>query len=164
MACHSAPPLFHAMALSQHTSCATKDSLDRCFAAHNVLIFRDSHYATYDMANAQDFIGKWRIIGTEAWDRDALDLVAPASLSFEKDNMGQLKFIAVEAWIDYRVGEREGLPAVEFSFEGLDERDRVSGRAWAVLDGKQLRGRVYFHRGDDSSFVAERFPGRKLGK
>jgi len=116
------------------------------------------------MAKAQDFIGKWRILETEVWDRDALDLVAPASLSFEKDSMGQLKFIAVEAWIDYRVGEREGLPAVEFSFQGWDEGDQVSGRAWAVLDGNKLRGRLYFHRGDDSSFIAERFPERKRKK
>lgn len=108
-----------------------------------------------------EFVGKWRILETEMWDRGALDLVVPASLTFEKDNTGRMRFIAVEVWTDYRVGQRDGLAAVEFSFQGQDEGDEVCGRGWAVLDGNQLRGRLYFHMGDDSSFVAERFTNRK---
>ena len=92
----------------------------------------------------------------ELWDDDALDLVAPASLSIKTNRQGRIAFIAVEAQIDYRVVSRDGLPAIEFSFQGFDEGDEVSGRAWAVLEGEQLRGRLFFHMGDDSSFVARR--------
>ena len=116
------------------------------------------------MDNPRDFIGRWRIIETEMWDRDALDLVAPASLTFQKNRTGTMKFIAVSVWIDYRIGQRDGKPAVEFSFQGQDEGDPICGRAWAVLEGSQLRGRLYFHMGDDSSFVAERFPERESKK
>ncbi|MEV6322457.1 hypothetical protein AB0M45_14875 [Nocardia sp. NPDC051787] len=41
---------------------------------------------------------------------------------------------------------------------GLDEGDKVSGRGWAVLiDDQTIRGHLFFHLGDDSSFRAERF-------
>jgi hypothetical protein len=53
--------------------------------------------------------------------------------------------------------ERDGRPCVEFSWEGNDECDPASGRGWAVLeeDGS-LRGRIFFHLGDDSGFTAVR--------
>ena len=97
----------------------------------------------------------------ELWDRDTIDLVGPASLIISKRGEGRMTFIAVEVWIDYRIVTRDGLPAIEFSFQGMDEGDEVSGRAWAVLEGDKLRGRFFFHMGDDSSFAAERFRHRK---
>jgi len=102
------------------------------------------------------FLGNWRIVETELWDLEDLDLVTPATLSLNPRHQGHIAFIAVEAQLDYRVVVRDGLPAIEFSFEGFDEGDEVMGRGWAVLDGERLRGRLYFHQGDDSSFVAER--------
>jgi hypothetical protein len=113
------------------------------------------------MTGAKDFLGNWRIVEMELWDRDVLHMVEPASLTLAKDNQGRIAFIAVEAWVDYRVVLREGLPAIEFSFQGTDEGDEISGRAWAVLEGERLRGRLFFHMGDDSSFVAERIRERK---
>jgi hypothetical protein len=46
---------------------------------------------------------------------------------------------------------------VEFSWEGNDECDPANGRGWAVLeeDGS-LRGRIFFHFGDDSRFTPVR--------
>ena len=108
------------------------------------------------MPEKNKLIGKWRIVEMDTWGRDMLDLVEPASLTFTKDGGGTMKFIAVELWIDYRIVTRDGLPAVEFSFQGYDERDEVSGRAWAILEADRLRGRFFFHNGDDSTLVAER--------
>jgi len=71
--------------------------------------------------------------------------------------------IAIRGGIHYFVGERGGKPLVEWTWQGLDEgRDDLCGRGWATLDtdGK-LRGRVFIHCGDDSSFVAERFAEAK---
>jgi hypothetical protein len=46
----------------------------------------------------------------------------------------------------------------EFSWQGSDEGDEVSGRGWAALDADgTLGGHVYFHLGDDSAFRAERW-------
>jgi hypothetical protein len=68
--------------------------------------------------------------------------------------------------VDCREVERDGRPGVEFSWEGNDECDPASGRGWAVLekDGS-LRGRIFFHLGDDSGFAAvpEATQGRCLG-
>jgi hypothetical protein len=104
------------------------------------------------------FMGKWRITETELWDREALDLVAPAMLSLKPKGVGQIALIAIEAQLDYRVVMRDGLPGIEFSFQGFDEGDEVMGRGWALLQGQQLQGRLFFHQGDDSSFVAQREP------
>ena len=107
------------------------------------------------------FLGNWRIIETELWDREALDLVAPAMLSLKPKGVGRIAFIAVEAQLDYRVVMRDGLPGIEFSFQGFDEGDEVMGRGWAMLQKGQLQGRLFFHQGDDSSFVAQREQQRK---
>ena len=102
------------------------------------------------------FTGVWRIVDTELWNLDDLDLLEPAHLTLEPGGLGTLRLLAIDADLDYRIVERDGRPAAEFSFEGSDEGDRISGRGWAILDGEQLRGRLFFHRGDDSAFTASR--------
>jgi hypothetical protein len=100
------------------------------------------------------YIGKWRILEMEQWDKDFIDLVGEGHITFEKKDRGELHFGAVDCDLDCRierVGEQE---RIEFSFVGMDEGDEVSGRGWAVLDGERLRGRIYFHDGDESGFIA----------
>ena len=75
--------------------------------------------------------GTWRIFETELWDQKDLDDFTQAHLTLGSDNLGELAFLYVSADVDYRVVERDGLPAVEFSFNGFDELDPVSGRGWA---------------------------------
>jgi hypothetical protein len=87
----------------------------------------------------------------ELWTAEDLDLLGPARLTLDRDGLGEVRFIAVEAGLDYRVIERGGQPAIEFSFDGFDEGDRINGRGWAVLQNDVLHGRV-----DESSFVARR--------
>jgi hypothetical protein len=89
------------------------------------------------------------------WDRDAIDLVEPGFIDFARDGTGQLGFIAVTGWLDCRPADRDGRPGVEFSWEGDDEDDQVSGRGWAVLvDDQTIEGHLFFHLGDDSNFRA----------
>lgn len=101
--------------------------------------------------------GRWRIVEMELWDEDSIDLVGPAFIELRDDCRGSFRFIAVEGWMDVRDVERDGRPSVEFSWEGNDECDPASGRGWATLaaDGS-LEGRIFFHMGDDSRFVAVR--------
>ncbi len=102
-------------------------------------------------------IGTWQITRTELWDREALDLVEPAFIRFEADQLGELGMIALRADVDYRVESEDLRPRVEFSFAGDDDGTPCSGRGWAALgDDDVLRGRIYIHRGDDSAFEAER--------
>jgi hypothetical protein len=99
------------------------------------------------------FVGTWRITATEVWEKDDLDLAAPAHITFQADGLGDFQVVAVQGEIDARYdGDR-----VEFTWAGDDDGTEVSGRGWGEIgeDGK-LRGRLYFHLGDDSSFVASR--------
>jgi hypothetical protein len=102
-------------------------------------------------------IGRWRIVEMSDYDSDDIDLIEPGFVEFDEDGMGEFGFVAASGQIDYRETERDGRVAVEFTWEGVDEGDSVSGRGWAVLlDETQVEGRLFFHLGDDSSFRAER--------
>lgn len=108
-------------------------------------------------------VGRWRIVDMELWDRDAVDLVAPAFIEFQPDATGSFGFVAVQAGLDWRMAPREGRAGVEFSWEGFDEGDPASGRGWATLEPDSgLRGHLYFHLGDHSGFHARRLEGRLL--
>jgi hypothetical protein len=100
--------------------------------------------------------GRWRIVEMDLWEKDDIDLVAPGFIEFDSDHSGSLGFIAVQAGIDWRESSRHERSRVEFSWEGFDESDPVTGRGWAVVeDDGSLSGHIYFHLGDDSGFRGE---------
>jgi hypothetical protein len=70
--------------------------------------------------------------------------------------MGKFHFGYVQGIMDYREGQRDGKPCVEWSWEGNDESSQCSGRGWAVLEGDTLIGMIFIHLGDESDFEAER--------
>jgi hypothetical protein len=108
--------------------------------------------------SAARMIGRWRIVEMSNWDRDAIDLVEPGFIEFDGDGTGEFGLIAVSGWLDCRAADRDGRPEVQFTWEGVDEGDQVSGRGWAVLvDDQTIEGHLFFHLGDDSTFRAEPF-------
>jgi hypothetical protein len=120
------------------------------------------------MSESRRIVGRWRITEMDSWDQEAVDLVEPGFIEFDEDGLRELGFIAVTGELDCRDVDREGRPGVEFSWQGSDEGDDVSGRGWAALnpDGT-LEGHIYFHLGDDSAFRAERLregPGGRRTK
>ncbi len=109
------------------------------------------------MAKGEQLVeGRWRIVETGMWDQEALDLVAPAHITFGRNGLGEMQLIAIGASIDYRVDERRGTRVVEFSWSGFDEMDPSSGRARAKIEGDTMRGELFIHQGDQSTFVAKR--------
>jgi hypothetical protein len=101
------------------------------------------------------FFGYWRITEMELWDQEARDLVVPAHFTFTDDGDSEFQFIAVVGFMDCHFTQRDGLPAVEFSWHGEDDSDEALGRGWAVLEkSDQLRGRIFIHHGDNSAFTA----------
>ncbi|MGD0291527.1 MAG: hypothetical protein ABSC63_18010 [Candidatus Binataceae bacterium] len=76
-------------------------------------------------------------------------------MTIGKHGQGEFLFGAVKGWLDCRFTERDGLPFVELSWEGLSEGDSVCGRGWASLqaDGS-LKGHLFIHL-SDSAFAAE---------
>ena len=78
--------------------------------------------------------------------------------------MGEFRFGLTSGNIDFRITERGGRPASEWTWEGMDETDPCTGRGWAVLEGDELHGVIFFHQGDESGFVAKRAKASKRPK
>jgi hypothetical protein len=103
--------------------------------------------------SALPFQGRWRIAAMDLWDQDAIDLVEPGFIAFNSEE-GEMRFIAVQAWLDVRYGTSDGGPIAEFTWEGVDEGDQRSGRGWVKPQPTGgLIGHIFFHNGDDSGFV-----------
>ena len=97
-------------------------------------------------------VGRWRIVEMERWDQDYVDMDSPEHTTLKKGGAGELHFGCVEAELDWRLDAETG--RVEFTLAGFDEGDYISGRGWAKADGTRLTGRIVFHKGDESDFVA----------
>jgi hypothetical protein len=106
------------------------------------------------------FVGRWRFTGMDQWDLDFMDMETPTFIEFDSGGRGEFHFGCVHCSMDHRPAKRDGKAAAEWSFEGHDEGDPVSGRGWAALqeDGT-LEGMIVFHEGDESAFHASKSPG-----
>ena len=82
---------------------------------------------------AKAFAGRWRIVEMDVWDKDFLDLVETAHLTFKGAADGEIAFGALKGFLDVRYGTRNGSACAEFSWEGNDENDPAS-----VVDGLSL--------------------------
>ena len=108
-------------------------------------------------ATAQgELLGRWRITGMELWSAEAFDLLGAAFFRFDQYG-GEFQFIAVRGGLDCHYSERDGRATVDFSWEGEDDGEPRCGRGWAILESKRnLRGKIYFHLGDESEFDAKK--------
>ena len=102
----------------------------------------------------KEYLRKWYIREMETWDKDYIDLVVPGHITFKKGGKGSLQFGAVDCDLDCRMEKIGGEELLQFSFIGEDEGDTVVGRGWARFVGGRLEGKVVFHFGDESGFIA----------
>ncbi|NKW71836.1 hypothetical protein HGD85_02395 [Rhodobacteraceae bacterium R_SAG10] len=99
-------------------------------------------------------IGKWRIISSDMWDRDFLDLVEPAYIVFSPQGGGEFVFGAVTGSMDCRYGGNTAF----FTWIGSDEMDEVSGSGEAELDDDDtLTIDLHRHLGDEAILVAKKW-------
>ena len=98
-------------------------------------------------------IGNWRIVEADIWDREYLDLVRPAHVTFEAGGHGEMAFGCVDVGLDCEHSER----TVFFTFAGFDEMDEISGAGSAEIgDDGTLDIEIRFHLGDDAELKARR--------
>jgi hypothetical protein len=102
------------------------------------------------------FVGRFRITAMDQWDQDFVNAEVEGYFKFKGDGQGEFHFGYVHGVMDYRPGTKDGKPSVEFTWEGNDEMDSAMGRGWAVIDGDEVEGMLFFHRGDESGFQATR--------
>jgi hypothetical protein len=95
--------------------------------------------------------GRWHLVESDLWGDDSIDLLGQAHIELGPDRLGYLMVGALQADVDYRIAERDGLSMVEFSWIGDDDGHPASGRGSAQLqsDGT-LRIQLYIHRGDEA--------------
>jgi hypothetical protein len=98
-------------------------------------------------------IGRWRIVEADQWDRDYLDLIEPAYITFGKDSAGEFAFGVVNARLDVEYGQS----VVFFTWIGFDEGDEVTGSGSAELqDDGTIEIELSFHNGDEAILNARR--------
>lgn len=90
----------------------------------------------------------------EQWDQDFIDEEEEGYIEFDDKGMGSFHFGYVHGNMDCRFTARDGEPGVEWSWDGNDESSAAQGRGWAVLDGNEIKGMIFFHEGDESEFKA----------
>lgn len=112
------------------------------------------------------FTGSWHIVSMAAWEDEYLNEEVQAFIEFDEKGGGSFQFGYVQGQIDCRTANRDGNPAVGFSWEGGDGADGtpLTGRGWAILRGDELNGMIVIHLGDDSEFVAKRVSEKKATK
>jgi hypothetical protein len=98
-------------------------------------------------------IGRWRIIESDSWDRDYLDLCEPAYIEFGRDGSGEFAFGVVKAGMSLGYSST----IVHFRWHGSDEGDEITGSGSAELqDDGLLEIELSWDDGDDATFLARR--------
>jgi hypothetical protein len=90
----------------------------------------------------------------ENWDKTFVDEYGPGHITFKRDGLGELHFCCVDVALDWQHDQETD--RVDFTFEGIDDTNEVSGRGWAEIEGKQMVGQIVFHLGDESEFTAKK--------
>jgi len=108
------------------------------------------------------YTGTWHITEMDCWDADYINLVVPGYIRIDRDGHGFMQFGAVEADLDCRVEDVADIERLEFTFQGFDEGDPISGRGWGTASGSEMTGRIFIHQGDESGFMAAKTSPAKL--
>jgi len=98
-------------------------------------------------------LGRWRIVESDTWNNDYLDLVDPATILFQADGHGEFAFGCIQAGMDIEYSRT----IVFFRWAGCDEGDEISGSGSAELkDDGTLEIELSFDNGDDVVLTARR--------
>lgn len=103
------------------------------------------------------FEGTWHITEMEMWDEDYLNMEQQAYITINKQGTGNFQFGLVCGRLDGEIVEDGQTERLEFTWEGNDESDHAFGSGWLKAKSKnRLTGRIAFHEGDRSMFIAKR--------
>ena len=103
------------------------------------------------------FTGVWYIYEMEMWDEDYFNMEVQAYIKIKSNNCGDFQFGLVSGDIGGKIVSYPDGNRFEFTFEGEDECDPVSGFGWIKQKEKDIvEGEFRFHLGDDSTFLARR--------
>ena len=103
------------------------------------------------------FAGTWHIEEMETWDEDYFNMEVQAYVKVNAEGSGDFQFGLVAGQIEGEVVQDGKEEKFEFTWDGSDEMDPVSGSGWfKVKDRNTIEGRIKIHQGDSSWFLAKR--------
>ena len=104
------------------------------------------------------FKGTWHITEMGEWDEDYFNMEVQAFIKINSSRDGEFQFGLVSGQIDGEIVKTDGgKERFEFTWAGNDECDEASGSGWLELkDTKTLHGKIKFHQGESSTWVAKR--------
>ena len=101
--------------------------------------------------------GMWLITAMELWDTDYLNMEVQAFIRIKRDGGGEFQCGLVSGQIDGEVVKTAAGERFEFTWEGNDECDPVSGSGGLEMTTKtELTGKIKIHHGDSSTLTAKR--------
>jgi hypothetical protein len=103
------------------------------------------------------FSGLWHITEMSMWDEDYFNMEVQAYLEINSQSFGEFQFGLVFGQLDGKETKIGAENIFHFTWEGNDECESASGSGWCKLkDDNTLEGEIKIHRGDSSTFLAER--------
>lgn len=103
------------------------------------------------------FAGRWLITEMSDFDEDYLNMEVQAYVELDESGSGDFQFGLVFGQIDGEIVKNKSGEKIEFTWDGNDEMDDAAGSGWLKLKDKNtLEGKIKFHQGDSSLFLASR--------
>lgn len=101
--------------------------------------------------------GIWHIREMDLWDEDYFNMEVQAFFRIAANGIGDFQFGLVSGGLDGEVVKLGNMERFEFTWEGQDENVPAFGSGWLKLYGQdKVKGKIKFHLGDSSEFVAVR--------
>ena len=103
----------------------------------------------------KNYYGRWNIESMEGWDKDYINLVEQAHIHIESDGSGQMIWGAMSSTINGKYNAV--LKQYEFSWQGFDEGDRVSGEIQIrLISDREAIASMHMNNGGTSQLLLTR--------
>lgn len=104
------------------------------------------------------FVGNWHIYEIEKWNEGSDNIGIQPYIEIDSNNQGEFQFGSVTGGLDGQVVfDAERKQRWEFTWEGSNELDPISGSGWVRIKGPDiLEGELRIHQGSRSKFLAKR--------
>jgi hypothetical protein len=103
------------------------------------------------------FAGTWHIYEMDQWDEEYFNMEVQAFITIDEHGQGEFQFGLVSGQLDGEISQEDSNERFEFTWDGSDECDLVSGGGWVLLkDEDTLQGVIDLEYGDSSTLLARR--------
>ena len=100
------------------------------------------------------YTNRWYLVKMDEWDEEFFNM---DGIQIDAEGGGRFEFGAVQSELDGKAVKVGRVERFEFSFQGFDEAEQVSGCGWITLkEDDIIEGEIRFFQGDNLGFVAEK--------